>query len=99
MALIEQQGGRLVVRSAMTVDTVGVLLTESLPLLVGDVEIDLHEVVDVDSSAISLLFEWLRQAQSRSAGVAYANLPSTMVSLAALYGVLELIPQRAGVAH
>ncbi len=99
MALIEQQGSRLVVRSAMTVETVGALLTESLPLLVGNVEIDLDEVVDVDSSAISLMFEWLRQSQERNAGVIYANLPSTLESLATLYGVLDMIPQRAGAAH
>ena len=99
MALIEQQGNRLVVSGAMTVDTVGALLTEGLPLLAGDVEIDLQAVVDADSAAISLMFEFLRQAQSRSAGVVYANLPETIISLATLYEVLDLIPQRAVAVH
>ena len=99
MALIEQQAGRLVIRSAMTVETVNALLTESLPLLVADVEFDLQEVADADSSAISLMFEWLRQAQDRKIGVTYANLPDTLVSLAKLYEVLELIPQRTGATH
>ncbi|OIQ86637.1 hypothetical protein GALL_315250 [mine drainage metagenome] len=99
MALIEQQGQRLVIRGAMTVETVGTLLNESLPLLAADVEIDLGEVDDVDSSAISLMFEWLRLAQDRKVAVTYANLPSTMISLAKLYEVLEIIPQRAGAAH
>jgi len=99
MALIEQQGNRLVVNGAMTVDTVSALLAEGLPLLVGDVEIDLKAVVDADSAAISLMFEFLRQAQSRSAGVVYANLPETIISLATLYEVLDLIPQRAVAVH
>lgn len=99
MALIEQQGRRLVVRSVMTVDTVSGLLAEGLAMLAGEVEIDLGEVDEVDSSALSLLFEWLRQAQILKVDVAYANLPPTLVSLATLYGVLELIPQRKGAAH
>ena len=83
----------------MTVETVGALLTESLPLFTGDVEIDLGEVTDVDSSAISLMFEWLRLAQGRKSSVTYANLPPTMISLAKLYEVLDMIPQRTGAAH
>ena len=99
MALIEQQGRRLVVRSVMTVETVSALLAEGSALLSGEIEIDLGEVGEVDSSALSLLFEWLRQAQMRKASVVYVNLPPTLISLAALYGVLELIPQRKGAVH
>lgn len=93
MALIEQQGNRLLVRGAMTVDTVSELLAEGLALLSGTVEVDLAAVDDVDSSAISLLFEWLRQAKAYNAVVTYSNLPPTLISLATLYGVLDLIPQ------
>jgi phospholipid transport system transporter-binding protein len=99
MALIEQQGRRLVVRGVMTVDTVSNLLAEGVALLAGEIEIDLGEVGEVDSSALSLLFEWLRQAQILKAGVVYSNLPPTLISLATLYGVLELIPQRMGAVH
>jgi phospholipid transport system transporter-binding protein len=99
MALIEQQGQRLVIRGGMTVETIAALLSESLPLLTADVEIDLGEVGEVDSSAISLMFEWLRLAQNRKVAVTYVNLPSTMISLAKLYEVLEIIPRRAGAAH
>lgn len=98
MALIEQQGRRLIVRGAMTVDTVSALLAEGLALLAGEMEVDLGEVGEVDSSAISLLFEWLRQAKAHNAAIAYINLPPTLISLATLYGVLDLIPQPAA-AH
>ena len=98
MALIERQDGRLLIRGAMTVDTVSALLAEGQALLAGMVEIDLAEVGEVDSSAISLLFEWLRQGKMCNASVVYSNLPPTLISLATLYGVLDLIPQPAA-AH
>jgi len=98
MALIEQQGDRLVIRGAMTVETVTALLAEGLSLFRGALVVDLSEVDEVDSSAISLLFEWLRQAKLLNAEIAYANLPPTLISLATLYGVLDLIPQPAA-AH
>ncbi len=99
MALIEQQGNQLVVRGPMTVDTVSALLAEGVALLKGDVDIDLRDVEEVDSSAISLLFEWLRQAIELKASVTFVNLPPTLVSLATLYGVLDLIPQRVVATH
>lgn len=99
MALIEQQGKRLIVTGAMTADTVRALLAEAGPLLKGDVEIDLGQVEEVDSSSISLMFEWLRQAHAKNASVVYANLPETLVSLSTLYDVLDLIPQRAAATH
>lgn len=99
MALFEKQGSRIVIKGAMTVETVGDLLTEIVPLLASDIEFDLGEVAEVDSSSISLMFEWLRQAQNKNISVVYSNLPQTLVSLSTLYGVLELIPQRAASAH
>ena len=91
MALFTQQGNQLAIHSAMTVDTVSALLAGVQ--LSGELEIDLKQVAEVDSSAISLMFEWLRLAQSNKAVVSYSNLPASLVSLAALYGVLEMIPQ------
>jgi len=98
-AMVEKQGSRIVVKIPMTVETVGDLLTETLPLLNSDVEVDLSEVSEVDSSSISLMFEWLRQAQQKNIRVVYSNLPKTLVSLSTLYGVLELLPLRAASAH
>jgi phospholipid transport system transporter-binding protein len=77
----------------MTMETAGDLLAEALPLLVEDVEVDLGEVSEVDSSSISLMFEWLRQSHKNGANVVYTNLPQNLVSLATLYGVLEFLPQ------
>ena len=93
MPLFTQQGNKLSIHSAITVDTVATLLGEVQPLLKNPLEIDLGKVPEVDSSAISLMFEWLRLAKKNSAALSYSNLPDSLTSLAALYGVLEMIPQ------
>ncbi|HEY8085701.1 MAG TPA: STAS domain-containing protein [Methylophilaceae bacterium] len=93
MPLFTQQGNKLAIHSAITVDTVATLLGEVIPLLKSPLEIDLEKVPDVDSSAISLMFEWLRLAKQNNAVLSYCNLPENLTSLAALYGVLEMIPQ------
>ncbi len=99
MALIQQEGRRLIVKSAMTADFVCALLAEAQPLLSGDVEVDLAQVGEVDSTSLGLMFEWLRQAHAKNASVVYTNVPDTLICLSTLYGVLDLIPQRAHAAH
>lgn len=96
---VEQQGNRLIVHGDMTVETVGALLGDGLPDLTGAVEVDLGQVAEVDSSAVSLLFQWLREAQSRKISLSYTHLPAPLVSLATLYGVLEMLPQSAPHRH
>lgn len=54
--------------------------------------IDLGDVREVDSSALSVVFAWLRTAAKQGAGVRIINPPASMLSLAALYGVSELLP-------
>jgi phospholipid transport system transporter-binding protein len=61
----------------------------------GELVMDLAGVKEVDSSALSLLFEWQRQATSSNARVRYRNIPANLQSLAALYGVTELLAKDA----
>lgn len=78
----------------MTMPQISTLLAESAVLpLNKTLEIDLSAVTAVDTASISLLFEWLRLAHTHKCKLAFSNLPQTLLSLAALYGVLELIPQ------
>ena len=78
----------------MSMPHVESLLAESAVLPAEkDIEIDLSAVSEVDTATISLLFEWLRQTHSRKCKVTYVNLPKNLISLATLYGVLELLPQ------
>lgn len=91
--ITEKQGGGLAVSGAMTMQTVNILLSEFSAQLAGrDLEIDLKEVTEIDSAAVSLLFEWLRQAHARNVSLAFVNLPDTLVSLVSLYGVDGIIP-------
>jgi phospholipid transport system transporter-binding protein len=74
------------------------LLEQSIPLLMAGgraLELDLSEVAEADSSAISLMLEWLRVANGRQIKLRYSHLPKALLSLADLYGVLEMIPQSA----
>lgn len=94
--MLERSGNTLRVTAAMTMDTSGPLLEAGMALLNGGaIEVDLAAVDDIDSAALGLMFEWLRQAQTTNTSLVFANLPQPLISLATLYGVLDLIPQHA----
>lgn len=57
--------------------------------------IDFSGVTNVDSSAVALLLEWRRQALARGKALVFENLPASLVALARLYGVAELIDPQA----
>lgn len=80
----------------MTMEHVNAYLKESVSIFTpGAIEVDLGGVDEADSSALTLVFEWLREAKKANAELVFVNLPASLISLATLYGVLELIPQRA----
>ena len=53
--------------------------------------IDFANVTDIDSSAVSLLLHWRREALRLNKALRYIHLPPNLVSLAQLYGVHDLI--------
>jgi phospholipid transport system transporter-binding protein len=57
------------------------------PLLV-----DFSEVEVIDSAAVSLMLEWLRNARATRSEVRFTNLGDSITSLTDLYGVKDLIP-------
>ncbi|HUO43859.1 MAG TPA: STAS domain-containing protein [Burkholderiales bacterium] len=90
--MIERDGDTVRVSGALTLATVVSLRDAGAACLTaGDVMVDLKAVTEVDSSALSLLLEWRREAQRRHLRIRYSNLPSNLTSLAALYGVGEII--------
>lgn len=94
MPFIEVQGKTLRVSGDMTLENVDALLTESRNAFTSEnLEIDLSGVTEVDSTGVSLLFEWLRQAHGRNASLVFINVPPNLVNMATLYGVLDIIPQ------
>ncbi len=95
--MIVRDGNRLRVQGAVTMNNVKSLLEAGLQQLNPELkEIDFSGLQEVDSSAISMVLEWLRVSKSRNVQLSVVNMPDNMKSLASLYGVLELIPFSGG---
>lgn len=90
--MIRRDGSAFLVEGAITMANVEEVLAEGLRLFDGpDVRVDLGGVTEVDSSAVSLLLEWSRQAAREGRRLVFVNLTPNLRSLAALYGVSDLI--------
>lgn len=89
--MLTREGATLKVAGPMNIDSVSALLAQSAGMLEGVALVDLAGVTEADSSAVSLLLEWLRQAKGDA--LRFVNLPPALKSLADLYGVADLIPQ------
>jgi phospholipid transport system transporter-binding protein len=90
--MIACEGGRCSVQGPITVDNVVALLGEGNEQFTAqEVTVDLAAVTDVDSSALSLLLEWRREAGRNGRAIHYLNLPANLKSLAELYGVTEFV--------
>jgi phospholipid transport system transporter-binding protein len=91
--MIVRDGDHFRIQGAVTLENVSALLAEAAPLMQGDrVVVDFADVAEVDSAAISLMLEWTRRFKAEGRQIAFANLGDNLASLAALYGVGELIP-------
>ncbi len=91
--MINFADGRLHVSGALNMDTVPALYAQGLPYLNQDgLVLDFAQVETADSSAVSLLLGWMRVVKQNKREVQVVNLPSSMLSLAGLYGVAELLP-------
>ena len=53
----------------------------------GQTVFDLGTVKTADSSAVAVLLAWKRAARKSGTALSYVNLPASLQSLAALYGV------------
>ena len=93
--MIERAGNALRLSGALTIANAVSLCEEGKLQLDGDMVIDLAAVTEVDSTALSVLFEWRRAAQLKNLHVSVRNLPDSMKSLAALYGVADLVAPAA----
>jgi len=90
--MISCDGGRCAVQGPITLESVVALLAQGNGLFTAsEVTLDLAGVTDVDSSALSLLLEWQREAARNRRSIRFHNLPANLKSLAGLYGVTELL--------
>jgi len=90
--MIECKDGRCTLTGAVNLENALALREEGLRLFTAqEVTLDLSGVSEVDSAAVSLLFEWRRAALAGGRSIRYVNLPGNLKSLAQLYGVTELV--------
>ncbi|HYT16063.1 MAG TPA: STAS domain-containing protein [Burkholderiales bacterium] len=90
--MIRREGEALVLEGAVTVDTVpGLIGAADEHLRQGAKIVDFREVTEVDSGAVALALEWLREAGRSQTELRLVNLPAPMQNLAKLYGVSELL--------
>ncbi len=90
--MIECKEGRCTLKGAVNLENALALREDGLRLFTHtEVTLDLSGVTEVDSSAVSLLFEWRRAALAAKRSIRYVNLPDNLKSLAQLYGVTELV--------
>ena len=97
--MIERSGNRVAVTVPMTIANARALEGQGGQLaaeLAGDeLVVDLGAVHEVDSAALAILFAWQRDLQSRGGRMRLENVPAAVSSLAAMYGVTDLIPAAA----
>ena len=90
--MITQEGGRLRFDGPVTIATVSALLQQVRALLVpGVTALDFKGVTEVDSAAVALALECLREGRRRKLELSLANIPEAMQHLAELYAVSELL--------
>lgn len=89
--MIRIDGERLVVEGAVTLDTVPALAEQAGGMLARVTVVDLSAVTEVDSSAVALALEWVRQAEANGRTLRISHVPASMSNLAALYGVSEFL--------
>jgi phospholipid transport system transporter-binding protein len=95
--VIRRDGDSLILEGALTLATVSALAgAVQEQLRQGARVVDFRGVTEVDSAAVALALEWLRQAAQSNREVRLANLPVAMQNLAKLYGVSELLQPASG---
>ena len=93
--MLERSGSCLKITAPMLYAGAASLLASGRAMLTPEIsEIDLSAIgdADADSSALAVLFAWLRDAKAKNASLRITHPPAGLLSLAALYGVDEFLP-------
>lgn len=92
--MISQSGISVKVSGPMVMSGAKALLAEGEEVIATDgTEFDLSAVTDLDSSCLAVVFGWMRAASTLGKTLSLLNPPKNMLSLAAVYGVADLLPQ------
>ncbi|HEX6829084.1 MAG TPA: STAS domain-containing protein [Burkholderiales bacterium] len=91
--MVSRDGDIFRVSGPVTLENVTAVVQEGRDAFAGsDVVVDLSGLANVDSTAISMMLEWMRDAARGGRRMRYANLPENLRTLAKVYGVLEVLP-------
>lgn len=92
MTSVTLQDGKWHVSGDILMDNANAVLSDSRALnMPENLCVDMAGVQSVDTAALSLVFEWQRRANLSHQQVSFTNLPESLISLAALYGVTDFI--------
>jgi len=96
-----QRDGLFQVSGDLSFDTVPEVWRQSQGLFRDHphLEIDLHGVLRVDSSAVALLLEWLADARRDRQSIAYLNPPAALLDIARVSSACQLLPLRPQDGH
>jgi len=92
--MIQISGERVAVSGPMTLPGATVLLAEGEAAIASNAtEFDLAAVTEMDSSCLAVVFAWMRAAKAAGKSLSLLNPPQSLLSLAAVYDVADLLPQ------
>lgn len=97
---MRKEGQILLLEDDLTLEHAARLLRQGSEEIANGVRVvDFAQAGKVDSSALSLMLAWRRRARAGGFTLEYRNLPDSLMSLAKLYGVDELIRSQDETAH
>lgn len=92
MTAITQNENSWEITGDILMESANLLLEKSKDLVLsGNVVVDFKQVLELDTSAVSLMLEWERRAIAENKQLTFVNLSANLKSLIALYDVEALI--------
>jgi phospholipid transport system transporter-binding protein len=89
---LTQDSQRIVLRGALTMQSVGAIYRSVKPLAEGaHITIDAGAVTRADSSGLALLTALIRKARENKAIVTLAPLPAGLSSITEIYGLKDIL--------
>ncbi len=86
--MIDRQGSRIAIKGSVNFGNVTKVIAKGLSEIEsGASEIDLSKLESADSSAVSMMLEWLRAAKKRNRNLSFHNMSPDLQSLVRLYGL------------
>jgi phospholipid transport system transporter-binding protein len=90
--MITREANRYCIEGPVTLHNVQQLTAEGETFEGANPVVDFARVTTVDSSAVSLMLEWIRRFNGSGRKISFSHLTPSLRSLAELYGVIDLIP-------